>query len=102
MSTVLVTGCSGFLGQLLVQDLLDRGFDCLGIDLQPSDLRHPRLHFLQGDIRSEIDLSHVFSKARIDAVMHVAAVLAQGKMKPRARRVQVCAAVTASLFVLLA
>ena len=76
MSTALVTGCSGFLGQLLVQDLLDRGFDCLGIDLQPCDIHHPRFYFVEGDIRSESDLSRVFSKARIDAVMHVAAVLA--------------------------
>jgi UDP-glucose 4-epimerase len=75
-STILITGCSGFLGHILTRSLLDQGFDCLGIDLQPCEIRHPRLTFLQGDIRNSQDLDSLFSKARVDAVMHVAAVLA--------------------------
>ncbi|MGH9557610.1 MAG: NAD-dependent epimerase/dehydratase family protein [Bryobacteraceae bacterium] len=76
MSTVLITGCSGFLGQILTRHLLELGFDCLGIDLHPCEVAHPRFFFLKGDIRSEPDLKILFSRARIDAVMHVAAVLA--------------------------
>jgi nucleoside-diphosphate-sugar epimerase len=72
----MITGCSGFLGQILTRSLLDRGFNCMGIDLQPCEIQHPRLTFVQGDIRNSGDLEHLFSRARIDAVMHVAAVLA--------------------------
>jgi UDP-glucose 4-epimerase len=79
MATILITGASGFLGQLLTQELLDRGFDCLGIDLHACDIRNPRFFFHQGDIRNESDLQTVFSKARIDGVMHVAAVLAHNQ-----------------------
>jgi UDP-glucose 4-epimerase len=79
MSTVLITGASGFLGQILVRELLEKGFDCLGIDLHPCEIVHSRFHFLQGDIRNESGLTALFSRARIDAVMHVAAVLAHGR-----------------------
>ena len=76
MSSALITGCSGFLGQILTRQLLDRGLDCFGIDLQPCEVKHPRFTFHQGDIRRDPDLELVFSRTRFDAVFHVAAILA--------------------------
>ena len=80
---ILITGCSGFLGQILTRSLLDLGMECFGIDLEPCEIQHPRLTFLQGDIRDARCLESLFSKAGLDAVMHLAAVLAHVGPDPK-------------------
>lgn len=50
-SHVLVTGGSGFLGQFLIESLLNRGFSVSNFDIQPATNADPRSTFKPGDIR---------------------------------------------------
>lgn len=76
-SHVLVTGGAGYIGSLLVPQLLARGhrvtvYDILyfGDDFLPKD--HPRLQVIQGDIR---DTSRLRSALEgVDAVVHLACI----------------------------
>jgi nucleoside-diphosphate-sugar epimerase len=43
VKTALVTGGAGFLGRLLVDRLLDGGWQVVNIDLQPLERKHPAL-----------------------------------------------------------
>jgi nucleoside-diphosphate-sugar epimerase len=56
--TVLVTGSAGFIAGYLVQELLDRGHDVVGVDnlskygeVEKSYSAHPRYRFVRGDAR---------------------------------------------------
>ena len=58
MTKVLVTGSAGFIGGYVVQELLERGFEVVGVDnfskygpvKRPYDA-HPSYHFVEGDCR---------------------------------------------------
>ncbi len=58
MTKVLVTGSAGFIGGYVVQELLQRGFDVIGVDnfskygrvKRPYDA-HPSYRFVEGDCR---------------------------------------------------
>jgi len=76
MSRFLVTGGSGFFGDILKRHLLSLGHECVNIDLQPDDHSHHALKSIQGDIRDRKLLEDVFSRESIDAVFHCAAILA--------------------------
>ncbi|AVT36407.1 NAD(P)-dependent oxidoreductase [Plantactinospora sp. BB1] len=58
MATVLVTGSAGFIGGYLVEELLGRGHDVVGLDnhskygpVAHSYDDHPRFRFVEGDAR---------------------------------------------------
>ena len=51
MDAVLVTGGSGFFGEILKTRLLADGFRCVNIDLQRDETKHASLVPIQGDIR---------------------------------------------------
>ena len=62
MSTVLVTGSAGFIGGYVVKELLDRGYEVIGVDnyskygpVNRSYDAHPAYRFVEGDAR-DIDL----------------------------------------------
>ncbi len=62
MSSVVVTGSAGFIGGYVVEELLRRGYEVLGIDnyskygpVTKSYDDHPNYHFTEGDVR-DIDL----------------------------------------------
>jgi nucleoside-diphosphate-sugar epimerase len=74
--TVLVTGGAGFFGSLLVQRLLQDGWDVVSIDLEKDVTTHARFTPIQGDIRDMPTLERVFAGRRFDAVFHCAAILA--------------------------
>jgi nucleoside-diphosphate-sugar epimerase len=76
----LVTGGAGFFGGVLKRRLLDDGAEVVGVDLIPDTARHPALTSLQADIRDEAAMQSVFAAHRFDAVFHIAAMLAHGKM----------------------
>lgn len=80
MRQVLVTGGSGFFGEILLRRLLDEGYHCTSIDLRANPLRHPNLTAVQGDIRDAQTLEGLFSKGSFSAVCHCAAVLAHGRV----------------------
>lgn len=56
---ILVTGSAGFIGGYVVQELLDNGWDVVGVDnyskygkIVKSYDNHPRYHFVQGDAKN--------------------------------------------------
>ncbi len=49
----LVTGGSGYFGELLSKMLLDRGDKVRIFDLNQPGFSHPNLEFIRGDIRNE-------------------------------------------------
>jgi nucleoside-diphosphate-sugar epimerase len=76
MLTVLITGGAGFFGGILTRMLLERGYRCLSIDLQPHDYVDPNLIPVQADIRDPIQLRPAFEQYRPEVVFHCAAVMA--------------------------
>ncbi|HEX2275108.1 MAG TPA: NAD-dependent epimerase/dehydratase family protein, partial [Acidimicrobiales bacterium] len=76
MTRALVTGGAGFFGGILKRRLLDEGFECVSIDVQPDWEAHPRLRSVEGDIRDRSLLDALFAEHRFDAVFHCAALLA--------------------------
>ncbi|MGX7896299.1 NAD-dependent epimerase/dehydratase family protein [Tsuneonella sp. HG222] len=80
MADYLVTGGSGFLGSLLVGKLLDDGHTVTSIDLLPSELSHPRLKAVVGDIRDRAALDAIYAAGVPQAVFHCAALLAHGSI----------------------
>jgi UDP-glucuronate 4-epimerase len=87
MSTVLVTGSAGFIGSHLSEKLLELGHDIIGLDnfnhyYDPLIKRkniaaaeaNPQYTLIEGDIRDENLLNHLFTTYKIDAVAHIAAL----------------------------
>lgn len=86
MSTLLVTGCAGFIAARVCQLLLERGDQVIGIDnlndyydlslkhhrLDPLR-KHPRFTFQQIDIENRADLARLFEQHSFEAVLNLAA-----------------------------
>lgn len=83
MSKVLVTGGSGFLGEILIKRLLADGCTVTNIDLVPSELAHPNLRSVLGDIRNRLLLDELLSAGDHTTIYHCAAILAHGAMNER-------------------
>jgi len=81
MAKYLVTGGAGFFGGILKNRLLADGAEVVSVDLVPDAARHPALSCLQADIRDSEAMRAVFAAHRFDAVFHVAAMLAHGRME---------------------
>src|SRR4051812_29927782 len=76
MPAVLVTGGAGFFGGVLLDRLLQDGFDCVSVDLVAHEVEHPRLEAVRGDIRDEQLMKGLFAEHEFEAVFHCAAILA--------------------------
>jgi 3-oxoacyl-[acyl-carrier protein] reductase len=50
MSTAIVTGGAAGIGRAVVQGLLNVGSEVVSLDLEPGDLRHPRLRHVTVDL----------------------------------------------------
>ena len=80
MTTVLVTGGSGFFGGVLKRRLLRDGHRVVNIDLVADTETHRSLRSVQGDIR-DVGLMEVLCREEgFAAVMHCAAMLAHEKI----------------------
>ena len=80
-STVLVTGCAGYVGSVLVGRLLDAGYRVVGVDSLVYDngpallphLGRPRFEFVAADVRDVPAVAAL--AARCDVVMPLAALV---------------------------
>lgn len=94
MSTILLTGATGYIGSHTWVALLEAGYDVIGIDnLSNSSaevldkitaITGKPTHFVQGDVRKPLQVLECFEKAArigsgIDAVIHFAAKKAVGE-----------------------
>jgi UDP-glucose 4-epimerase len=75
----LVTGGAGFIGSELVRHLLGGGHDSIVYDNLSAGRRellpeHPRVRFVQGDVRDRLRVERVVASARPDCVVHLAAL----------------------------
>lgn len=73
---ILVLGGAGYIGSHTVYSLIEKGYEVIIIDNLETghkDAIHPQARFYQGDIRDIDFLNDVFSKEKIDAVIHFAA-----------------------------
>lgn len=71
---VLVTGGTGFIGQYVVEELLDRGYEVLKFDRDARDKDDTKnVDLFLGDIMDDVAVTEAF--AHCDAFIHLAAVL---------------------------
>jgi len=83
----LVTGGAGFIGSHLCEKLLDRGYQVICLDnfndfYSPKikeenitkALEHPNFTLIRGDILDNSCLSEIFSKHKIEKIIHLAAM----------------------------
>jgi len=80
MKKILVTGAAGYIGSVLVRQLLDKGYLVMGIDILNfggqsliSFFNHPNFEFVKGDIRKKEDVQKVLKN--IYGVVHLAAIV---------------------------
>lgn len=77
MNTILVTGAGGFIGRFFVGDLVERGYKVVAVDLMPSPFyENPKITYYTTDISDFIKLNKIITKHKPDAVVHLAAMLA--------------------------
>lgn len=77
---ILVTGAAGYIGSVLVRQLLERGYTVYGVDcLLFGDggivdiYKHPRFKFCKGDIRESFSYASIVEE--VDVVIHLAAIV---------------------------
>jgi nucleoside-diphosphate-sugar epimerase len=80
MRRVLVTGAAGYIGSVLVRQLLDKGYLVRGIDLLNFGgesligvYNHHNFEFIKGDIRKKSDILSTLKD--IDSIIHLAAIV---------------------------
>ena len=79
MPRYLITGGAGFFGTILKKYFLDKGAECVSIDLEPDDYTHPHFKAYQGDINDNALMDKIFAEYKFDAIFHCAALLAHVK-----------------------
>ena len=79
MACYLITGGAGFFGSILKKHFLDLGAECISIDLEPDNYKHPKFTAYQGDINDNALMTKIFQQHKIDAIFHCAALLAHVK-----------------------
>jgi UDP-glucuronate 4-epimerase len=86
MTTILVTGCAGFIGFHVTRRLLQCGYEVVGFDnmspfydegLKNARLglirQHPRFEFIKCDLVDRDSIGQLFHRHKFDAVIHLAA-----------------------------
>jgi UDP-glucose 4-epimerase len=89
MATILVTGASGYIGSHTVLELLNKGYNVVGVDnfsnssyeslKRVQEITGKTITFYEADIRDEKKMEEIFQTHTIDAVIHFAAFKAVGE-----------------------
>ena len=89
MATILVTGASGYIGSHTVLELLNKGYEVVGVDnfsnssyesiKRVQEITGKTVTFFEADIRDEKKMEEIFQTYKIDAVIHFAAFKAVGE-----------------------
>jgi UDP-glucose 4-epimerase len=83
MKNALITGGSGFFGDILKRRLLNEGWQCVNVDLEKDPHESHGLISLQGDIRDKSIMDRAFEQGPFDVIFHCAALLAHGGLNPK-------------------
>lgn len=83
MQNILVTGCNGFVGSHVCQQLAKRGHRVTGIDMFPyhwkddfqSLVKKGKINYIQGDITDEGFTANAIESAQPQIVIHLASVV---------------------------
>lgn len=76
---VLVTGGAGYIGDCVVENLLDKGFEVTVVDklLYTDTYLRPNVEFYNYDILGP-DFIHFLARRRFDSIVHLAAIVGDG------------------------
>ena len=95
MSTILVTGSSGFLGSCIVNMALLDGFSVIGVDKKaPSFPPHKSFTFLQTDI-NQLDFKQI---PKLEFIIHTASSLPYGNAQSEFDNNNIAAAISVAEF----
>ncbi len=83
MTTVLVTGGSGFLGSSVVRGLAEAGLSVISADLRVPDVSTAGVEHVAVDVTSAEAVSSVFADRSVDVVVHLASIVTPGKDSSR-------------------
>lgn len=73
--TVLITGCAGMIGSLLINNLLsETNWNIVGLDIKESPLQNERFKSYAVDLSDSDALHRIFNENNIDRVIHLAAL----------------------------
>ena len=79
---ILVTGGAGYIGSITTEQLILQGYDVVVLDnlyQGHRDAIHPQATFCQIDLADRAALEQLFSKHKIDAIMHFASYTLVGE-----------------------
>lgn len=79
---ILITGGAGYIGSHTVRFLLDKGFNVIVLDSLEKGTKNflpKEVNFYNIDLRDKSSLGEVFSKEKIDAVIHFAGYIEAGE-----------------------
>ncbi len=105
MTTYLITGGTGLIGNYVVRELVDRGFtddEIIVYDLYPNeevlDGVLDDITLIRGDVTDKIQLMETFVEHRPDRVIHLAAYVAHNSWQHPTRAIEVNCIGTNNLF----
>ena len=74
--TILITGSSGFFGQIVTRYCLENKLKCIGLDIEPNEIKDTNFTFYQMDLTNFFELKKVCINEGITHIIHCAAKLA--------------------------
>ncbi|NOX62685.1 MAG: NAD-dependent epimerase/dehydratase family protein [Chloroflexi bacterium] len=89
MTTIAITGASGYIGQRLLQHLSqDRSVErILALDIRPSAYRHEKVEFVRHDVTQP--MNDLFVRHGVDMAVHLAFLVDPTYDRERERRINV-------------